>query len=155
MIVSIYSSFILPLSCFFLFIVIIINIIISIVSLSFLYLYLTMLIVKHRHSFKIGFLDGNDKRFLARIRAHGNFSEYVPLILILMALAIFLNVPHYYLLLCVLATVIGRYAHAYGLLHSVREQHIRYRSIGMVLTLISIVLLSVYVAVIGVMMFIY
>lgn len=123
--------------------------------LTFLYIYLTALIVMKRRESKILFKDGQDSILLSRIRAHANFAEYVPLILILMGIAILLNVPLTYLSLCAAATLIGRYAHAFGLLRPVIREHIRFRAFGMILTLLALLLLAIYDAIIGVMMFIY
>ncbi len=53
--------------------------------LAILYLALSYRVVQRRgHGVSLG--DGGDAALLRRIRGHGNFSEYVPLILLMMAL---------------------------------------------------------------------
>lgn len=50
------------------------------------YLVLSVRVILYRASAKINIGDGGDPMMLRRIRAHGNFSEYVPIILVLMGL---------------------------------------------------------------------
>ena len=50
------------------------------------YLVLSLRVVGRRRSARIGLGDGGDAEMQRRIRGHGNFAEYVPLILLLMAL---------------------------------------------------------------------
>ncbi len=53
--------------------------------LAFFYLALSYRVVQQRgHGVSLG--DGGDAVLLRRIRGHGNFSEYVPLILLMMAM---------------------------------------------------------------------
>ncbi len=49
-------------------------------------LVLSFRVVQVRQSGKVSLGDGGDALLLRRIRAHGNFAEYVPIILILMGL---------------------------------------------------------------------
>ena len=51
-----------------------------------LYFILSFRVVQLRQAHKISLGDGGSDPLLSRIRAHGNFAEYVPIILILMAL---------------------------------------------------------------------
>lgn len=53
--------------------------------LAFLFLALSIRVIQKRRT-GISFGDGGDKDMLRRIRGHGNFSEYVPLILLMMAM---------------------------------------------------------------------
>ena len=72
---------------------------------------------------------GNDPGLVRAIRAHGNFAEYVPFILLLLG---FVEMQHYsrYLLhaLC-LALLLGRLVHAYGI--SQTDKTMGYRVFGM------------------------
>ncbi|MBK7204858.1 MAG: MAPEG family protein [Thermomonas sp.] len=43
-------------------------------------------IARHRHAHKVGLGDGGDKLLARKIRVHGNFTEYVPLALLVLAL---------------------------------------------------------------------
>ena len=51
-----------------------------------LMLALAVPIARHRHANKVGLGDGGDKLLARRIRVHGNFTEYVPLALLVLAL---------------------------------------------------------------------
>ena len=55
--------------------------------LGITFMYLSILVIKGRRSAKISLGDGGNSHFLGIIRAHANFAEYVPLILILMLIA--------------------------------------------------------------------
>ena len=56
--------------------------------LGITFMYLSILVIQGRRSGKISLGDGGDNHFLGVIRAHANFAEYVPLILVPMALNI-------------------------------------------------------------------
>jgi uncharacterized membrane protein YecN with MAPEG domain len=76
--------------------------------------------------------DGGNPLMLPRIRGHGNFAEYVPLILLMMG---FLELSHYpaYLLHGIgIVLVIGRLLHGYAL--SFTEKFFLGRFLGTVLT---------------------
>lgn len=53
---------------------------------ALLMLLLAARVVFHRRSHKIGIGDGGDKYLLRKMRAHGNFVEYVPMALLMLAL---------------------------------------------------------------------
>ncbi|NVK18957.1 MAG: MAPEG family protein [Methylocystaceae bacterium] len=55
------------------------------VLLTLLYITLTIRIIKARWAHKVSFMDGGVDELTRAIRAHGNFIEYVPLCLLLMA----------------------------------------------------------------------
>lgn len=55
--------------------------------LAFLYLYLAFAVIRRRYRDRIPLGDGGNDSFLRTMRAHGNFSEYVPLALLLMVAA--------------------------------------------------------------------
>jgi uncharacterized membrane protein YecN with MAPEG domain len=52
--------------------------------LGLLMLALAIQVVRTRVSEKVGFGDGGNPLMLQRIRVHGNFTEYVPMVLLLM-----------------------------------------------------------------------
>lgn len=58
---------------------------------------------------------GEDKELTQRIRIHGNFAEYVPMILILMALAEFQGMPPLATHLAGVVMIAGRLAHLTGM----------------------------------------
>jgi uncharacterized protein len=97
-----------------------------------LYLILTIRIVSMRFGARIALGDGGDKALEKRIRAHGNFAEYVPFTLILLALAESLGAAHWALHGSGAALLIGRHAHAIAL--SAPRQILKLRMAGMMLT---------------------
>lgn len=77
---------------------------------------------------------GDDPILLRRIRAQGNFIEYVPIGLILLALAELRGAPNVLLLISAGPLVVGRIAHAIGILGSVKPM----RRMGMMATFVSL-----------------
>ncbi len=55
--------------------------------LALLFLALSVAVIHGRREAKVGFGDGGNTMLARRIRGHGNFAEYVPMVLILMAIA--------------------------------------------------------------------
>ncbi len=78
------------------------------------------------------FGNGDDETLLRRIRAHGNFTEYVPLALIALGIAEILGGPYWLLLSSSISLVVGR------TLHAVASLYMPYagapRGIGMLMT---------------------
>ena len=83
--------------------------------LALIYLYLTAQVSLHRRSQQIGIGDGGDELLRRLIRVHGNFAEFVPLVLLLLAV-LEINTERTWLIhgFGLLITV-GRVLHAYGL----------------------------------------
>ena len=82
--------------------------------LALFYLLLSVRVVSLRRS-GISLGDGGDVRMQRRIRGHGNFSEYVPFILLMMG---FLEVGHnsiYVLHALGIALLVSRLLHGYAL----------------------------------------
>ena len=82
--------------------------------LGFMFLVLSWRVIQFRQR-GISLGDGGDPIMLRRIRAHGNFSEYVPLLLLMMA---FLELGHtsvYVLHALGIALLLSRLLHAYAL----------------------------------------
>ncbi len=82
--------------------------------LSLLYLVLSYRVTQARgHGVSLG--DGGDPVLLRRIRGHGNFAEYVPLILLMIGLLELGNFPAYVLHVLGLTLLIARLLHGYSL----------------------------------------
>ncbi|MCE2927686.1 MAG: MAPEG family protein [Rickettsiales bacterium] len=80
---------------------------------------------------------------MRRIRAHANFVEYVPLVLVLMALNELNGASRELLAVFGAALVLGRIFHAYSLtIHEVKRQRIIFRQIGTVTTLTILIVLA-------------
>jgi uncharacterized membrane protein YecN with MAPEG domain len=109
--------------------------------LGILFFYFSVLVVKGRRGKKISLGDGGDHHFQQVIRAHGNFSEYTPLVLILLFVAE-VNLSNPIILhLAGTALLSGRFIHAFGLRrHSGTSWQ---RVWGMLLTFASLITLSV------------
>lgn len=77
---------------------------------------------------------GDDQVLLRRIRAQGNFIEYVPIGIILLALAELRGAPQFLVFAAAGPMVIGRIAHAIGMLRGVQPL----RRMGMMATFVSL-----------------
>ncbi len=83
--------------------------------LALIYLVLWFRISGLRATHKISFGDGGNVELLRRIRQHGNFVEWTPMVLILMILAEGMGAPALYLHISGALLLIGRIAHPFGL----------------------------------------
>lgn len=101
--------------------------------LALLFIFLSVRVIAFRRSAKVAVGDGGDKILLRRMRVHANFAEYVPIALILMALAESQHAPAMLLHALGTALVLGRCVHAYGV--SQTQETILLRVFGMSLTL--------------------
>ena len=81
-------------------------------------LVLAATIVLHRNRHKIGIGDGGDKALARKIRVHGNFVEYVPLGLLVLALLELCGLASAWLWGFGSALLLGRILHAFGLSRS-------------------------------------
>jgi uncharacterized membrane protein YecN with MAPEG domain len=100
--------------------------------LAVFYFYLTVRVIRIRRLEKVPIGDRDNPRLLRAIRAHSNFSEYVPLALILIT---FVELQGLSLLLVHalgLSLLVGRVVHAYGV--SQEKENYRFREVGMFLT---------------------
>lgn len=83
--------------------------------LGLLFLLLSFWVVKRRAQFKVMIGEGEAPEMLSAIRAHGNFAEYVPLTLLLMALCELAGVGALWLHLGGGLQLLGRILHAIGI----------------------------------------
>ncbi len=84
-------------------------------AFGLIYIILTLRVGLYRGSSGIFLGDGGDAALLRRIRVHGNFAEYVPLSLILLALIEGTGAPSYIVLGIAASFVFVRLVHAVGL----------------------------------------
>ena len=89
-----------------------------------------------RRAAKVEIGDGSDRELLRRMRVHANFAEYVPIALILMALAETMKPGALLLHGIGLMLLVGRIVHAYALSQS--PHILQLRVAGMVGTLTAI-----------------
>ena len=105
---------------------------------AFFFVYLSFRVIGARRSAKVALGDGSDATLQRRMRAHGNFAEYAPLALILMALAEAQGAPLWTLHGLGLMLLAGRALHAYGVCQD--PEPLKYRQAGMALTFASLAL---------------
>jgi uncharacterized membrane protein YecN with MAPEG domain len=80
-----------------------------------LYLFLSIHVIKQRLVLRQGLGDGGDDTLNRRIRAHGNFNEYAPLTLILIAGFETMGAPALFVHLAGIVLIVSRALHAYGM----------------------------------------
>ncbi|MFZ4807121.1 MAG: MAPEG family protein [Hyphomicrobiaceae bacterium] len=101
---------------------------------------LAVRVIDARRAAKVALGDGGQPLLLRRMRAHANFAEYVPLALLLLALAESLATFAAVLHAAGLALVAGRAVHAFGVSQS--PERLILRVTGMALTLTAVLVLS-------------
>lgn len=105
--------------------------------LALLFLVLSWRTIGARRAARIEIGDGDDKQLLRRMRVHANFAEYVPIALLLMALAESMELPGVALHAIGAVLLVGRLAHAYGL--SQTPHIMQLRVFGMMATFTAII----------------
>lgn len=101
------------------------------------YVFLSVRVIGGRRTARIGLGDGGNRFLQRRLRAHGNFAEYCPLGIVLMALAELQSAPDFTIHMIGTALIAGRLVHAYGV--SREPEPIRLRVAGMALTFIALI----------------
>ena len=91
---------------------------------------LAIRVIRVRRGQRIAIGDGKDEDLARRIRAHGNFTEYVPIALVMMLLIELSGYPAWMVHGLGIVLVIGRLVHAWAL----PAASMRGRVAGMVLT---------------------
>jgi uncharacterized membrane protein YecN with MAPEG domain len=109
--------------------------------LGLLYFFLSGRVVGRRKSLQQALGDGGDKELLRRQRVHGNFAEYVPLVLILILMCELQGAPALLVHALGLALTVGRMLHAYGV--SQTKEPLIFRMIGMILTFAALTISAV------------
>jgi uncharacterized membrane protein YecN with MAPEG domain len=109
--------------------------------LGILYIGLAINIIRLRRRFKVGIGDGDNKCLATAIRVHGNFAEYVPVALILLACCELNGGSIMMLHALGAALVIGRTLHIIGLNKTIKLSH--QRVTGMLLTFLVILILAI------------
>lgn len=100
--------------------------------LALLYVVLAVRVIGVRRGARIALGDGGDATLLRRIRVHANFAEYVPLALVLVALAESLKTDPRLLHGFGLLLIFGRFVHAVGV--SQAKENFTLRVTGMMAT---------------------
>lgn len=116
--------------------------------LALLFLALSFRVVFRRREQKINLGDGGDAEMQRRVRGHGNFAEYVPLILVLIGLLeLGRTTPGWLLHAMGITLLVARLLHGYALSFS---KHFFFgRFVGTVLTFLLLLLAGVLCALKG------
>lgn len=108
----------------------------SLIALLFVLLSLRVIAARRQSSVPLG--DGGDPILLRRLRAHGNFAEYAPLVIVLMALTELQWGTSITLHAIGLFLLGGRLVHAFGV--SQEPENYRLRVTGMALTFAALIM---------------
>lgn len=100
--------------------------------LAFVLLWLSIAVIGHRRRARVSLGTGEDKGLLQATRAHGNFIEYTPFCLILLALLEAGGSAGWLLHALGLLLLAGRVAHGVGLMH--QPKSFLLRQLGMAAT---------------------
>ena len=104
--------------------------------LALFYVGLSVRTLSLRRQLKIGVGDAGNERMLRAMRVHSNFSEYVPIALILAILVEQANTQIIIVHFVCAILLIGRCIHAFGV--SKVQENYKFRVIGMAFTFTSI-----------------
>lgn len=103
-----------------------------------LFILLSIRVIQKRRGARVGLGDGGDGELLRRMRVHANFAEYVPLALLLMALAESLKTDARMLHGLGIALVVGRIVHAYGVSQSKESFSLRITGVAVTSTVLLV-----------------
>ena len=109
--------------------------------LTVLFIGLSMNIIRLRLKNKIGIGDGGNEMLAKAIRVHGNFSEYIPLALLLLGIYELNGASPLWLHVLGAILFIGRILHAVGLTKTIGAS--KQRQIGMISLFIVMLILAV------------
>lgn len=109
--------------------------------LGLVFLVLTVRVVTRRGAVKATLGDGGDVQLQRRIRAHGNFIEFVPLVLILMILLEMQSLSIWLVHLVGICLVVGRLIHCVNI--SRENESLGGRIAGMLLTMTALGVASI------------
>lgn len=101
-------------------------------ALAPVFLALSLAVVRRRQMDRAAWGDDGSGPLMRIVRAHGNFAEYVPMVLLLLLLAELRGAPVPLLHVTGASLLIGRLVHAFGLV--ARPAALAWRVTGMALT---------------------
>lgn len=103
--------------------------------------WLAMRVGQLRIARRVSIGDGGDRQVLARMRAHANFAEYAPIVLILIALIEFAVGTQLWLWAVAASFIVARILHGFGM-----DGAMRLRQIGIIATMLIMVGLALFAA---------
>lgn len=105
--------------------------------LTLLFVVLSLRVVYRRQA-GISLGDGGDMKMLRVIRGHGNFAEYVPLSLLLLAIMELSQFSNYFLHALGFTLLVGRLLHAYALSFTLKFRFGRVWGAGLTFAVLAI-----------------
>ena len=112
---------------------------------ALLALWLAIRVSRARMSAQVAIGDGGDPLLITRMRAHANFVEYTPFVLILIALVELARGPKTWLWIVAIVYVLARISHAFGM---ERKPPNALRAGGILVTMVVLIVLAAYALVI-------
>ncbi len=107
-----------------------------------LFIFLTFRVIAYRRANRISLSTNKDSQILSRVRAHGNFTEYTPLFVLISLLCELQNANTNIHGLIAALFIFGRYFHAIGITAKIHKL----RPLGMILTLLPTVACTILLA---------
>jgi uncharacterized protein len=107
-----------------------------------LYVALSLRVVLHRRMHRVGVGSGGDAVLTRKVRVHGNFAEYVPLALLMLALLELAGIGAALLWTFGIALLLGRVLHAIGLGGSAGYSFGRF--VGTLLTFSTLIVMAAF-----------
>jgi hypothetical protein len=111
--------------------------------LAIVFVTLSVRTIRMRRRTRVAVGDGGNEAMLRAMRAHGNFAEYVPFALLLLAFAEVANAAQWLLHALCGTLLVGRCVHAWGV--SQVKENFRFRVFGMAMTFAVITIAALYV----------
>ncbi len=112
------------------------------VLLTSLFMLLSFRVIAERRGNQFAYGNNDSKRIEAKIRAHANWAEYVPITFLLMLMAELQGIGAVWLHLTGLVLLVGRVMHGVGM--SFRPKDFRFHFYGMLLTVTAIPLAVIF-----------
>lgn len=110
--------------------------------LTILFLLLSLRVIAARRETRTSLGDGDDLALRHRIRAHGNFAEYAPIGLLLIALAESLTTSGWWLHVLGLTLLAGRSTHALALSRAYVSPPLRIAGMALTFTALTLAALT-------------
>lgn len=107
--------------------------------LGLMFVALSVRTIRLRRRFRVAIGDGKNALLQRAMRVNANFSEYVPLTLLLVWFVELHDGPRLHVHALGIALLCGRLLHAWGVSHE--KENLRYRTAGMMLTF-SVMIMS-------------
>ena len=98
--------------------------------------------VRQRMRLRLPFGDNADQKFISASRSHGNLAEHAPIVILLLALLEMSRVNHTALTVIGVLFLAGRVSHIIGLYAPMSTKPPLPRSIGVIVTWLTLVVLS-------------